>query len=110
MDQTATLQILNKLHPLENARLLDDRINLSHISNHQIPLHDSIQSFIRQQIQQQQLQHPVYQQNDIQQQSFDTIQPSQVYSINNTYDTASISVSGTFSYEIPEFFRTKRIY
>jgi hypothetical protein len=26
-----------ELHPLENARLLNDRINISHISNHQIP-------------------------------------------------------------------------
>ncbi|RGB41668.1 hypothetical protein C1646_793118 [Rhizophagus diaphanus] len=91
-----------ELHPLENARLLNDRINLSHIPNHQIPLHDSIQSFIRQQIQQQLQQSVYYQQNSIQQQSFDTIQPSQVYSNNNTYDTASISVNGTVSYDMQD--------
>ncbi|CAB5393229.1 unnamed protein product [Rhizophagus irregularis] len=67
-----------ELHPLENARLLNDRINLSHIPNHQIPLHDSIQSFIRQQIQQQLQQSVYYQQN------------------------TSISVSGTVSYDMQD--------
>ncbi|GBC04562.1 hypothetical protein RclHR1_05740004 [Rhizophagus clarus] len=60
--------------------------------------HQSVQSLIQQQIQQQVQQPVVYQQRSIQQQSFDTIQPSQVYSNNNTYDTASISVNGTVSH------------
>jgi hypothetical protein len=111
-----------ELHPLENARLLNDRINLSQISNHQIPHHNNIQSLIQQQIQQQvqqpvyyqqdniqqqqhiqqQVQHPVInQQSDIQQQSFDTTQPtSQVYSNSDTYNTSSISVNGTVSYDM----------
>ncbi|PKY48329.1 hypothetical protein RhiirA4_525003 [Rhizophagus irregularis] len=92
-----------ELHPLENARLLNNNINLSRISDHQFPHHYNIQSLIRQQIQQQ-VQQPVYQQNNVQQQFFDTtIQPtSQVYSDNNTYDTASISVSGTVSYDMQD--------
>jgi hypothetical protein len=80
---------------------LNDRINLSHIPNHQIPHHNNIQSLIQQQIQQQ-VQHPIInQQNDIQQQSIDTTQPtSQEYSNSDTYNTASISVNGTVSYDM----------
>jgi hypothetical protein len=87
------------LHPLENAQLLNNSINLFRIPGHQFPHHYNIQSLIRQQIQQQ-VQQPVYQQNDVQQQFFDTtVQPtSQVYSDNsNTYNTASNSVNGTIS-------------
>ena len=60
--------------------------------------HYNLQSLIRQQIQQQ-VQHPiVYQQN--RQQSFDATQPtSQVYSNNDTYNTASNSVNGIISYD-----------
>ncbi|RIA85591.1 hypothetical protein C1645_830552 [Glomus cerebriforme] len=36
-----------KLHPLENARLLNNSINLSHIPNHQFPYHYNIQSLIQ---------------------------------------------------------------
>jgi hypothetical protein len=83
---------------------LNDRINLSHIPNHQIPHHNNIQSLIQQQFQQQ-VQHPivdVYQQNNIQQQSNDTsTKPTpQVWPNNDTYNTASISVNGTVSYDI----------
>ncbi|RIA86951.1 hypothetical protein C1645_828508 [Glomus cerebriforme] len=75
-----------ELHPLENARLLNNRINLSHIPDH------NIQSSIQQQIQQQLQQPVVYHQNSIQQQSFDTMSTqsnSQVYMDNNTYNTST---------------------
>jgi hypothetical protein len=50
---------------------------------------------------QQQFQHPIYQDNSIQQQYFDTTQPTpQVYSNNNACDTASISINGTVSCEM----------
>ncbi|CAB4391429.1 unnamed protein product [Rhizophagus irregularis] len=66
-----------ELHPLEIAQFLNNRVNLSCIPDHQLPQHYNIQSLIRQQIQQQ-VQQPVYQQNSVQQQSFDTIiQPTQ---------------------------------
>ncbi|CAB4478481.1 hypothetical protein RhiirA1_455475 [Rhizophagus irregularis] len=82
-----------ELHPLENARRLNNSISLSHIPDHQFPLHNNIHSLIQQQIQQL-VQQPVYQQNTIQPQLYDCIQPtSQVYSNNNTYDTTSISVN-----------------
>ncbi|GBB85634.1 hypothetical protein RclHR1_12110004 [Rhizophagus clarus] len=85
-----------ELHPLENARLLNNSINLSHILDHQFSLHNNIHSLIRQQIQQQ-VQQPVYQQNNVQQQQiFDTtLQPtSQVCSDNNNnYDTSSNTVN-----------------
>ena len=42
-----------ELHPLENARLLNNSINLSHILDHQFPHHYNVQSLIQQQIQQQ---------------------------------------------------------
>ncbi|CAB5180817.1 unnamed protein product [Rhizophagus irregularis] len=86
-----------ELHQFEIARLLNNGINLSRIPDHQFPHHYNIQSLIQQQIQQQ-VQQPVYQQNSVQQQSFDTIiQPTyQVYSDNNnTYNNASNSVNGT---------------
>ncbi|CAB5381417.1 unnamed protein product [Rhizophagus irregularis] len=87
-----------ELHPLENARLLNNNINLSRIPDHQLPHHYDIQSLIRQLIQQQ-VQQPVYQQNYAQQQFIDTtIQPtSQVHSDNNAYNAASNSVSRTVS-------------
>ncbi|RGB28565.1 hypothetical protein C1646_673141 [Rhizophagus diaphanus] len=88
-----------ELHPLENARLLNNNINLSRIPYQQLPHHYDIQSLIRQLIQQQ-VQQPVYQQNNVQEQFIDTtIQPtSQVYSDNNAYNNAaSNSVSGTVS-------------
>ncbi|GBC04013.1 hypothetical protein RclHR1_05470004 [Rhizophagus clarus] len=91
-----------ELHPLENARLLNDRINLSHIPNYQLQLHRNVESLIRQQIQQQVQQPVVYQQNSIQQQSFDTIQSSQAYLNNNAYDTASVSVNGTVSHDMQD--------
>ncbi|CAG8756926.1 uncharacterized protein OCT59_027259 [Rhizophagus irregularis] len=93
-----------ELHPLENARLLNNSINLSRIPDHQLPHHYNLQSLIRQQIQQQG-QQPVYQQNNVQQQFFDTtIQPtSQVYSDNNNaYNAASNSVNGTISDNIQD--------
>ncbi|GBB94646.1 hypothetical protein RclHR1_23980003 [Rhizophagus clarus] len=91
-----------ELHPLENVRLLNNRINLSHIPDHQFPLHNNIHSLIQQQIQQQ-VQQPVYQQNteyNIQQQLFDTT--SQIDSSNNTHDTTSISINGTISDNIQD--------
>ncbi|CAB5185983.1 unnamed protein product [Rhizophagus irregularis] len=56
-----------ELHPLENARRLNNSISLSHIPDQQFPLHNNIHSLIQQQIQQL-VQQPVYQQNTIQQQ------------------------------------------
>jgi hypothetical protein len=93
-----------ELHPLENARLLNNSINLSRISDHQFPHHYNIQSLIRQQIQQQ-VQQLVYKQNNVQQQFFDTtIQPtSQVCSDNNNaYNAASDSVNETISDNIQD--------
>ncbi|GBC45157.1 uncharacterized protein OCT59_027324 [Rhizophagus irregularis] len=85
-----------ELHPLENARLLNDRINLSHIPDYQLPHNYNLQSLIQQQIQQQ-VHHPiVYQQNNTQQQPFDTTQPiSQVYSNNDTYNAATQDMGDT---------------
>ncbi|RIA79165.1 hypothetical protein C1645_841377 [Glomus cerebriforme] len=85
-----------ELHPLENVQLLNNRIN---IPDSQFPHHYNIQSLIQQQIQQQVHQPVVYQQNNIQQQSFDTmrIQPtSQInYSDNNANNNTS--ANGTIS-------------
>ncbi|EXX53879.1 uncharacterized protein OCT59_027322 [Rhizophagus irregularis] len=91
----------SELNPSENVQILNNRINLSHVPDYQLPYHYNVQSLIRQQIQQQ-VQHPiVYQQDNIQQQYFDTTQPtSQVYSNNDTYNTTSISVDGTVSYDM----------
>jgi hypothetical protein len=111
-----------ELHPLENARLLNNSINLSHISDHQFPLHNNIHSLIQQQIQQQ-FQQPVYQQNtesniqqqfqqsvyqqnterNTQQQFSDIIQStSQEYLNNSAYDTASNSQNGAISDNIQD--------
>ncbi|CAB4444597.1 unnamed protein product [Rhizophagus irregularis] len=81
-----------ELHPLENARLLNDRINLSHIPDYQLSHHYNLQFLIQQQIQQQ-VQHHIYQQNDIQQQSFNNIQSTsqEVYSNNDTYSNGTVS-------------------
>ncbi|CAB4442796.1 unnamed protein product [Rhizophagus irregularis] len=85
-----------ELHPLENARLLNNSINLSRIPDHQLPHHYDLQSLIRQQIQQQG-QQPVYQQNNVQQQFFDTtIQPTSDTN-NNANNAASNSVNETIS-------------
>jgi hypothetical protein len=86
----------SELNPSENIQLLNNGINLSHIPDYQLPHHYNIQSLIQQQIQQQ-VQHPVvYQQNNIRQQYFDTVQ--RVCSNNdNACDTTSISVNGSIS-------------
>ena len=67
-----------ELHPLENARLLNNNINLSHVPDYQSPHHYNIQNLIQQQIQQRAQQPVDYQQNSFQQQSFNTmsIQPT----------------------------------
>ncbi|CAB4380963.1 unnamed protein product [Rhizophagus irregularis] len=86
-------------YPSENIRLLNNGINLSHISDYQLSHHYNLQSLIRQQIQQQ-VQHDliVYQQNSIHQQTFDTTHPiSQVYLNNNYYNTVA---NGTVSYDV----------
>ncbi|CAB5213428.1 unnamed protein product [Rhizophagus irregularis] len=81
----------SELSPSENVQLLNNGINLSHIPDYLLPDHYYLQSLIRQQIQQQ-VQHPVYQQNDIQQQSFDNSQStSQMYSNNDTYSNETVS-------------------
>lgn len=79
-----------ELNSIEIARRLNDRIDLSHLLNHQFPYHYYIQHSIRQQIVQQ---SGGYQQNIIPQQTFDTmnIQPTfQEYSNNNAYDAAPV--------------------
>ncbi|UZO06970.1 uncharacterized protein OCT59_027274 [Rhizophagus irregularis] len=84
---------------------LKEEQDLLESQSQSFPLHNNIHSLIRQQIQQL-IQLPVYQQNtanNIQQQLNETIQPTtQVYSNNNTYDTTSISVNGTISYNIQD--------
>ncbi|CAB4478438.1 hypothetical protein RhiirA5_427682 [Rhizophagus irregularis] len=90
----------SELNLSENVQLLNNGIN--HIPGYLLPHHYNVQSLIQKQIQQQ-VQHPIYQQNDIQQQSFDTTQSTfQVYSNNDTYNTASISVNGTVSYDMQD--------
>ncbi|CAB4373605.1 unnamed protein product [Rhizophagus irregularis] len=90
-----------ELHPLENARLLNNSINLSRIPDHQLPHHYNLQSLIRQQIQQQG-QQPVYQQNNVQQQFDITIQPTSDTN-NNAYNATSNSViNGTISDNIQD--------
>ncbi|RGB41663.1 hypothetical protein C1646_662862 [Rhizophagus diaphanus] len=86
----------SELNPSENVQLLNNGIN--RIPDYLLPHHYNVQSQIQQQIQQQ-VQHPiVYQQNSIQQQSFDTTQPiPQVNSNNDTYNTAA---NGTVSYDM----------
>ncbi|PKK69237.1 hypothetical protein RhiirC2_781250 [Rhizophagus irregularis] len=76
----------------QNARLLNDRINLSHIPDYQLSHHYNLQFLIQQQIQQQ-VQNPIYQQNDIQQQSFNNTQSTsqEVYSNNDTYSNGTVS-------------------
>ncbi|CAG8722349.1 uncharacterized protein OCT59_027314 [Rhizophagus irregularis] len=95
----------SELNLSENVQLLNNGIN--HIPGYLLPHHYNLQSLIQQQIQQQQLQHPVYQQNDIQQQSLDTTQStSQVYPNNDTYsNTASNLVNGTVSYSMQDGFQ-----
>ncbi|GBB84155.1 hypothetical protein RclHR1_01080011 [Rhizophagus clarus] len=94
-----------ELHPLENAQLLNNSINLSHIPEYQFPHHYNIQSLIRQQIQQ--VQQHIYQQNNVQQQFFNTaIQPTPqvAYSAdnNNVYNMAPNPVNGTISDNIQD--------
>ena len=111
-----------ELHPLENARILNNSINLSHIPDQQLPHHYNIQSLIQQliqqQVQQQVQQSVVCQQNSIQQQSYDIgVQPtSQVYSNNSSYITASVSVNETISDDMQDtgfhnsLIRTKTLF
>ena len=76
----------SELHPSDNVQLLNNGINLSHIPDYQFPHHYNLQPLIQQQIQQRVQQPVFYQQNTIQQQSFDnsSTQPtSQIYSDNN---------------------------
>ncbi|RGB41665.1 hypothetical protein C1646_751833 [Rhizophagus diaphanus] len=82
----------SELNPSENVQLLNNGINLSHIPDYQLSHHYNLQSQIRQQIQQQ-VQHPIiYRQNSIQQQSFDTTQPtSQVCATYNTATNRTVS-------------------
>ncbi|PKY46263.1 hypothetical protein RhiirA4_461086 [Rhizophagus irregularis] len=79
-----------ELNSKEIARLLNNRIDLSHIPDHQLPFHYNVHHLIRQQIVQQ---FVGYQQNTIPQQSFDNIdiQPIfQEYSGDNAYDISPI--------------------
>ncbi|GBC09212.1 hypothetical protein RclHR1_00870003 [Rhizophagus clarus] len=79
-----------ELNSTEVARLLNNRIDLSHIPDHRFPYHYNVQHLIRQQIGQQSV---GYQQNTIPRQSSDTmnIQPIfQEYSDNSTYNVSSI--------------------
>ncbi|CAB4435142.1 unnamed protein product [Rhizophagus irregularis] len=90
----------SELNPSENVQLLNNGINLSHIPDYLFPHHYNVQSRIQQQIQQQVQHSNIYQQNDIQQQSFDTTQPtSQEYSNNDIYNAA---VDGTVSYDMQD--------
>lgn len=75
-----------ELHPLDNARLLNNSINLFRITDH----HHNIQSLIQQQIQQQQVQQPVYQQTNVQPDNSDA------------YNTVSNSVNETISESIQD--------
>ncbi|GBB89013.1 hypothetical protein RclHR1_15650001 [Rhizophagus clarus] len=79
---------------MEIARLLNNRIDVSHIPDHRFPYHYNVQHLIRQQIIQQSV--GLYQQNTIPRQSFETtnIQPIfQEYSDNSTYDVSSIPLA-----------------
>jgi hypothetical protein len=76
-----------ELNSTEIVRLLNNRIDLSHIPNHRLPYHYNVQHLIRQQFVQQSID---YQQNTISQQSFDTQTIFQKYSDNNAYDASSI--------------------
>ncbi|CAB4478439.1 hypothetical protein RhiirA1_455982 [Rhizophagus irregularis] len=88
----------SELNPSENVQLLNNGIN--RIPDYLLPHHYNVQSLIQQQIQQQVQHSIVYQQNNTQQQSFDTTQPtSQVYSDNDTYNTAA---NGTVSYDMQD--------
>ncbi|CAB4482574.1 hypothetical protein RhiirA5_476215 [Rhizophagus irregularis] len=111
--------IYTELNSTEIARLLNNRIDLSHIPNHRLPYHYNVQHIIRQQITIPQqsfdtmdvqpiyqgysacdvslilpIQQPVdYQQDTIPQQSFDTMDIQrnfQEYSDDNTNDVSSI--------------------
>jgi hypothetical protein len=112
-----------ELHPLENARLLNDRINLSQIFNHQIPHHNNIQSLIQKQIQQQ-VQQPVYcQQDSIQQQQHiqqqvqqpvyhqqDSIQQQQQIQQPVYYQQNSIQQQSFDSIQPPKGYSTNNTY
>ncbi|GBB83876.1 hypothetical protein RclHR1_10540002 [Rhizophagus clarus] len=98
-----------ELNSIEIARLLNNRIDLSHIPNHQFPYHYNVQHLIRQQIIQQSV---VSQQSTILQQSFDTIDNNQSifqeYSDNSAYDTSSIQQPVDYQQDIiPSFDTTK---
>ncbi|GES99077.1 hypothetical protein GLOIN_2v812944 [Rhizophagus clarus] len=74
----------NRLHK----NVLNNGINVSRIFDYLFSHHHNIQSLLQQQIQQRVQKPVVYQQSGVQQ-SFNTIQPSQAYSNNNTYDITS---------------------
>ncbi|GBC08553.1 hypothetical protein RclHR1_08200005 [Rhizophagus clarus] len=105
-----------ELNSMKIARLLNNKVDLSPISDHQLPYHCNIQRLIRQQIQQ-----PVgYQLDTIPLQSFDTMdtmgsQPTfQEYSDDNAYDLSSIPFIQPFDYQqdtIPQqFFDTTNTF
>jgi hypothetical protein len=71
-----------KLNILEIARLLNNRVDLSHIPDDQFPQHHVIQSLIQQQVPQQPADYQ-------QQQQYFGQSTSHVYSNDNTYDAAS---------------------
>ncbi|CAG8717817.1 14376_t:CDS:2 [Rhizophagus irregularis] len=88
----------SELNPSENVQLLNNGIN--RIPDYLLTHHYNVQSQIQQQIQQQVQHSIIYQQNSIQQQSFDTTQPiPQVYSTSDTYNAA---VNGTVSYDMQD--------
>ena len=85
------------LSTLEISRLLNNRIDLSHIPDDQLSHHHNIHSFVQQQF----LQQPVdYQQNDIQQQQCFDSQPPQIYSDNTVYNEVSIPSNEAISDDI----------
>ncbi|GBC08970.1 hypothetical protein RclHR1_08510006 [Rhizophagus clarus] len=82
-----------ELNSIEIARLLNNRIDLSHVPNHQLPYHYNVQHLIRQQIVPRQQQIVGYQQNTISRQYYDTMDNhpiSQEYSNNNAYNVPHI--------------------
>ncbi|CAB5213412.1 hypothetical protein RhiirA5_478341 [Rhizophagus irregularis] len=88
----------SELNPSENVQLLNNGIN--RIPDYLLTHHYNVQSQIQQQIQQQVQHSIIYQQNSIQQRSFDTTQPiPQVYSNSDTYNAA---VNGTVSYDMQD--------
>jgi hypothetical protein len=89
-----------KLRSLEIARRLNNGINLSHITDYQLPHHHHIHSLIKQQIL-----HPV----DYQSQPFDTMTPQTCADVDdnvnnatlNTYDTQDTVYDGITPNQAP---------